>query len=193
MRNLTLFVGVLVLLMVSTVALSQEKTKEELSRDLMDAMKMEETMRITTEKMMEQMKLQMPAVVEQAISNMDLPEKAMEGFDEFMNKYATKYMNGIMDSMTEMMDIEKLVNDIYVPLYARYYTDEELAKLAEFYRSPLGEKMIEVLPDLTAEATAEIMNTMGAKMGSVMSEMLKQIEKDIEEEFDIEVDSGMSE
>jgi len=38
-----------------------------------------------------------------------------------------------------------------VPAYDRYYTHEEIKGLIQFYGTPLGQKMISVLPKLTGE------------------------------------------
>lgn len=43
------------------------------------------------------------------------------------------------------------------PLYARIYTADELAQMADLYRSPLGKKMLATMPRLMAEC-AEIGN-----------------------------------
>jgi hypothetical protein len=41
--------------------------------------------------------------------------------------------------------------DMAVPAYDRYYTHEEIKGLIQFYETPLGQKMISVLPKLTGE------------------------------------------
>jgi len=39
-----------------------------------------------------------------------------------------------------------------VPIYDKYYTDEELKELITFYRSPVGRKVIETIPSIMQEA-----------------------------------------
>ena len=40
------------------------------------------------------------------------------------------------------------------PIYARYFTDEELRGLMAFYRTPLGAKAMQAMPQITAETMA---------------------------------------
>lgn len=44
--------------------------------------------------------------------------------------------------------------DLIIPLYTKYYTDEELKQLLAFYKTPVGKKVIETLPLLTQESVA---------------------------------------
>lgn len=42
--------------------------------------------------------------------------------------------------------------ELLVPIYSHLFTTAELRGLLEFYRSPLGKRLLEVQPDLTREA-----------------------------------------
>lgn len=47
-------------------------------------------------------------------------------------------------------DLIKLV----IPIYEKYYSEEDIDQLINFYRSPIGKKMQEVTPLLTQESMA---------------------------------------
>jgi hypothetical protein len=42
--------------------------------------------------------------------------------------------------------------DLIVPIYDKYYTRDDIHELTKFYQSPVGQKTIKVLPQLSAEA-----------------------------------------
>jgi hypothetical protein len=42
--------------------------------------------------------------------------------------------------------------DLMIPIYVRHYTDDELMQLIQFYKSPLGQKVIEKLPLITQDS-----------------------------------------
>ncbi|PYX99019.1 MAG: DUF2059 domain-containing protein [Acidobacteria bacterium] len=42
--------------------------------------------------------------------------------------------------------------DLVIPIYDKYYTRQEIQDLTTFYKSPVGQKTIKVLPKLSAEA-----------------------------------------
>jgi hypothetical protein len=50
-------------------------------------------------------------------------------------------------------DIESL-RSLYVAIYNRHYTREEIAGLIAFYESPLGRKSVQVNPQITQETQA---------------------------------------
>ena len=55
------------------------------------------------------------------------------------------------DTFVKEVRSEELV-DLVVPIYDKYYTREEIHDLTMFYRSPVGQKTIKILPKLSAEA-----------------------------------------
>jgi hypothetical protein len=53
--------------------------------------------------------------------------------------------------MAELFRAEEVIEAI-MPLYGKYYTEEELKDLLEFYKSPVGQKVTEVTPRITRDA-----------------------------------------
>ena len=63
-------------------------------------------------------------------------------------------VEGVMrDFFTKYMSFEVLADD-YALLYADAYTEEELRGLIAFYRTPLGQRVVETTPELTAAGMA---------------------------------------
>ncbi len=58
-------------------------------------------------------------------------------------------------------DLEELI----VPVYAKYYTDEEVTELLKFYKSPIGQKVIQKLPLITQDSYQA-----GAQWGKALGE-----------------------
>jgi uncharacterized protein len=46
------------------------------------------------------------------------------------------------------------MNALSIELYDKYFTEDEIKGLIQFYQSPLGQKAIKTLPALTQESTA---------------------------------------
>jgi uncharacterized protein len=55
------------------------------------------------------------------------------------------------DTFIKEVRSEELI-DLVIPIYDKYYTREEIHDLTTFYKSPVGQKTIKVLPKLSAEA-----------------------------------------
>lgn len=61
-------------------------------------------------------------------------------------------------------------------LYADLYTEEEIRAMIAFYRTPLGQRMIETLPDLTAGSQRVAQE----RLQVVMPELVRRIQEVIE-------------
>lgn len=75
------------------------------------------------------------------ISNPELSQKAIDIVEEEVN-----------NTVSAAFSSESLQSEIY-PIYARYFTIEELEGLIAFNRSPAGQKANRVMPQLIAEST----------------------------------------
>jgi uncharacterized protein len=66
---------------------------------------------------------------------------------------------------------EQLV-ELIVPIYDKYLTDEDVQSLIQFYQSPVGKKVIQVLPQITQESM-QAGQQWGAEIGQKVAEKLK--------------------
>ena len=82
---------------------------------------------------------QMTAILKQ--SNPDVDPRA---FDIVRDEVTT--------IMREEMVDKKALNEISYPVYHKYLTLADINQLIEFYKSPIGQKVIDVMPRISAEA-----------------------------------------
>lgn len=50
-----------------------------------------------------------------------------------------------------------MINTDLVILYDKYFTEEEIKRLAAFYKTPIGQKIVDILPDLQKEMMTIVM------------------------------------
>ena len=79
--------------------------------------------------------------------------------DEATHKMFTRFSD-IMNEEFHKSDF----NSIAPELYDKYFSNDEIKALTAFYESPLGQKMIQVLPALTAESMSRG-QTLGEQAG----------------------------
>ncbi len=81
------------------------------------------------------------------------------------------------------LHVEQFVN-LTVPIYDKYFTQDEIEGLTKFYQTPLGKKVITVLPQVLVESQTESMK-LGEKYGrEAMAEVLEEhpdLKKGLEE------------
>jgi len=88
-------------------------------------------------------------------------------------EYREKLISLFFDKFHAKLDVQQLV-DMAIPAYKKYYSDEEIKQLIAFYQTPLGQKMLDVAPQLVAETQAAGQNW-GAQLGrECMQEVLAE-------------------
>jgi hypothetical protein len=82
------------------------------------------------------------------------------------------------------MPYEKLVSEVYVPLYLRYFSRAELAEATTFFRSPTGRKFSEAAPLLMQDASRMLnqryMEDIARAGGRVMDEHMRRMVEELE-------------
>lgn len=83
-------------------------------------------------------------VVQQMIITMKqaAPEMPVRGFD-----LIAEIVNGFFEDDDEL----KAMTDQMIPLYAKYYSEEDVDALLAFYSTPTGQKVIKTMPQLLQE------------------------------------------
>jgi hypothetical protein len=115
------------------------QTKQESIKELMRIMQADSTMEKTFSAIM-------PSIMSQFPKENMTPEK-------------TAMMNELMSSiMTSTQEIcKKIMNEDFVVIYGKYYTEQEIRELIAFYKTPTGQKMIKNMPEIQKEISTVMM------------------------------------
>lgn len=87
----------------------------------------------------------------------------MENMIATWKKSAPEVPNDFWDDYMKDVKPETLV-DLTIPIYIKHYSDEEILQLIEFYKTPLGKKVIEQMP-LIAQESYAVGSEWGKKLG----------------------------
>jgi len=77
----------------------------------------------------------------------------------------------------EKIQLSQLTSNVYVKLYEKYFTLNELKDMVAWYKSPTGQRTLDVTPQLSTEAMQMINVTLIPRMHDV-TQQLEQEEKD---------------
>ena len=90
--------------------------------------------------------------------------------DEIMKQIEEKFRTIFFDN----------INELYVPVYKKYYTLEELKAFADFFETPLGKKVAATTPLLTKDLFEA-----GQEAGkNIIKEVLKELNLDEKESLE---------
>jgi hypothetical protein len=70
------------------------------------------------------------------------------------------------DTAAQEMKTDELL-DAIIPIYQKYYTNDDLQQLVAFYQTPIGQKTISILPQLSRESIA-----VGLKFGRTIAKRI---------------------
>ena len=100
---------------------------------------------------------------------------AVQVINQMANSFKQHYPDvptEFWDSFKEKAKKEDLIN-LVTPIYEKYYTHDEIKQIIKFYETPVGQKTIKVLPNITQESMIAGQEW-GMKLGN-------QIAKELEE------------
>lgn len=115
----------------------------------------------------------MDAVLEQSQEQMLASAKGDP--DELAEK--KKAFERFRELMREKIDFKTLLEDIYVQLYVKYFTDDELEQLVAFNKSAVGQKVTSSMPALMRDAMQMSQTVLMPKVTEVTELFLKELEK----------------
>lgn len=72
----------------------------------------------------------------------------------------------------ERVDLASVMQEVYTPLYDKYFDEAELDQIVAFYRSPAGRKTITVMPALLQEGIDATLPRVEPKVMELVGEIL---------------------
>jgi uncharacterized protein len=132
--------------------------------------KIEEMMRLThADTTIQQFVDQIKTMQIAQLSKMDMPSGEREAADEMQQK--------VMALISDRLRWEK-VKPAFVKLYADTYTEEEIASIVEFYKSPAGKAMLEKMPVLMQRSMA-----VGQQLTGDLAPEIKRITEELKQKY----------
>lgn len=92
-----------------------------------------------------------------------LGEQMMNDMIEQYKKLGTKIPDAFWDGLRGKFNTSDII-ELVVPIYQKHLTEEDVQGLIEFNSSPLGQKVVDVMPRITAE-TVEVSMKWGYELG----------------------------
>jgi hypothetical protein len=118
-----------------------------------------------------------PQILEQVVPGHAHPEEGpeKEAHDQAVAESFQRVAKRFRVLYAERIQIARILEEIYVPLYDKFYTEAELQDLLAFYRTPTGAKTLRITTQLVQEA-------MEASNAMLMPQLLGILQEVMEEE-----------
>jgi uncharacterized protein len=139
-------------------------------KELIEVMKLREMMQMSFTQMQQNMPQMMLQGATAAINaNPKLNPAQKKDAIAAVGKELPQAAKAVADAMSDPKMMDELIAEM-MPLYTRHYNAEELRAMTAFYRSPVGAKMLQTMPQIMGES-------MQISQRVVMPRMMAMIEK----------------
>jgi len=173
----TFIMAVAILLAVlNPTAYADEASKKVIAEDLLQTMKVDQ--------MTKPMFVQMRSMIEQQFSRMGAPEEMRP----ILKRYIDKLFNIVEQSLSW-----QVLKDNYVSIYMQTYTETELKGMLTFYKSPVGQSIIDKKPMLEQQSMSIIQKhtpEMREEIEKISEEMVQEIKTEMEKKKGLQGDKS---
>ena len=90
----------------------------------------------------------------------------LDDFERFAERFSAL--------LPERLDFESVRIAVYAPLYDRNFDEQELKEIAAFYKSPTGQKVLQVMPGLMEEGMKATFRATQPRVMEVVGEVLAE-------------------
>lgn len=120
-----------------------------------------------------------------AIRNKQLDDAKRERARAIAERGFLELQRDFSEEIRRVMPYDRLVDDVYGPLYLKQFSAAELREAIAFFRSPTGSKLTGATPQLMQDSSRllqqrympELVRTMNRKMDQRMRSMVEEIGK----------------
>lgn len=146
-------------------------------KSMLDAMEIRKNMVV----MYAEMQKTLPAMLRQQTAAMIEADPRLDAAQkkQALATFETK-LPGVARAISQIFNdpaiIDEMINEM-VPLYANNYTVAEIQTLTAFYQSPVGRKMMTLMPKLSAESMAIGQRILNPRIGKLMQDVMQEVQK----------------
>lgn len=105
------------------------------------------------EKMFDQMEAIYPSIIDSMVDQRtEMSDAEKKEFKEALIKKNADFSKRFNQKFIKMINFQEYLNEVFYPLYDKFFTVEELKDLLAFYKTPTGQKFNSITPEFSAES-----------------------------------------
>ncbi|MDY7022719.1 MAG: DUF2059 domain-containing protein [Cyanobacteriota bacterium] len=151
------------------------REKQQLIEEFLELTGGERTFQQVSQAMLSQMEQQFGAMLSSdLIGTEQLSPQERQQMATQLNQEMSRILQKYNRMFLERIDYQQIVEEVYYPLYDKYFTEDDLRVLIDFYKSPTGRKTIEVMPQLLQESIQRTTEVIGSTVTRIMQEIIAE-------------------
>lgn len=157
---------------------AQETVKPEkraLIKELYTLLKVDKQTESVMDAMLAQMQSNLPNMLAQMMN--DIPEvqnKDQAAVKKLLLESSARVYGRMRELFPKRLNMAEISQQVIIPLYDKYFTEDEVRALIAFYKSPTGQKMVDLTPTLFQEAMQQTSVLLLPKIVPLIKEILDE-------------------
>lgn len=128
--------------------------------------------------MLDENQRQMPDIVWQGLLSQtevqELDAEARDALRKELLAESERMNKRVRELFLAGIDMARVIEDVSIDLYDKYFTDDEIKDLIAFYKSHTGKKTTEVLPKMFAESMTNTMDAVKPKVLEIVAQLVNE-------------------
>jgi hypothetical protein len=128
--------------------------------------------------MLDENEKQMPDIVWQGLLNQkefqELDAEAKDALRKELLAESERMNKRIRELFSAGIDMARVIEDVSIDLYDKYFTEDEIKDLIVFYKSHTGKKTTEVLPKMFGESMTNTMDAIKPKVLEIVAQLVNE-------------------
>ena len=158
-------------------ARAQDEIKPEkraLIKELYLATKADKMAESFTNIILTQMERDLPKTLSELPEMTDLKRRDREQAQKAMVETSARFLARFRELIPERINFAEVMEQMFYPLYDKFFTEDELKDLVAFYKSPTGQKSIGIMPQLLQDAMQRASEALNAKVVRIVNDVLAE-------------------
>ncbi len=179
MKNTARILAVLMVIFTSYTFIKAQteisEEKRQLIAEIITLTKADEQMKSSMDAMFMLMETSYPSSFKTALdarNNLTArqKEKLIKDFSNSQKQFTGKFK----EKMAQRINNKEIIEELMFPVYAKLFEVNELKDLVVFYKSPTGQKLIEVSPQIMMETVKMSQTTLLPKLNKIVEEIITE-------------------
>ncbi|HEX8091468.1 MAG TPA: DUF2059 domain-containing protein, partial [Blastocatellia bacterium] len=166
---------------------AQETIKPEkraLIKELYEVTKVDKTMQSFMDMFLAQMQKDVPRIISQVAGDMaGATDKDRDEIQRMVAESSARSAKRFREMVGQKINFAEVGEQLFYPIYNKFYTEEDLKALTAFYKSPVGQKSLELMPQLMAESMEKSSEILLPKIMKIATEVMEEEKQRLDEEF----------
>lgn len=150
------------------------ETKRALTRQLLEMTGGRQQYQQMQQLFIVQMQQQIPVMIDQMVDNERLSPEQQQAMKQNLNANLNALITEFGAALQTEVTYDEMLERVYYPVYDQYFTEADLRGLIAFYRTPVGEKLLTVSPQLMQTSMQLSNQVFMPRMMQILDRLMQQ-------------------